>query len=183
MAVISQSESNFKQRQRALSGRLDRGELQTSQEMKAWITFSRLPRDKKRPHLFAGLNFSATERNKKAKLSFCSSSPSSNAITDWLAELKSIRCSEVISHTLQFISVVLPAEAEIQTYLSVFLFPDWETWLLAVRCALPTMQLSCRQIRLRFVSIFTSIIMSGDLPDKGGGVWLHHWPIVLQLFF
>lgn len=132
MAVISQSESNFKQRQRALSGRLDRGELQTSQEIKAWITFSRLPRDKKRPHLFAGLNFSATERNKKAKLSFCSSSPSSNAITDWLAELKSTRCSafqekpdqwqEVISRTSQFISVVLPAAAESQTYLSGFFF-------------------------------------------------------------
>lgn len=93
MAVISQSESNFKQRQRALSRRLDWGELQTSREIKAWITFSRLPRDKNRPHLFAGLNFSATERNKKDKLGFCSGSPSSNAITDWLAELKSIRCS------------------------------------------------------------------------------------------
>lgn len=93
MAVISQPESNFKQRQRALSEKLDRGELQTSREIKAWITFSRLPRDKKRPHLFAGLNFSATEQSKKVKLSFCSSRPSSSAITDWLAELKSIRCS------------------------------------------------------------------------------------------
>lgn len=154
MAVISQSESNFKQRQQALSGRLDRGELQTSREIKAWITFSRLPRDKKRPHLFAGLNFSATERNKKAKLSFCSSSPSSNGITDWLAELKSKhrdQWQEVISHTSQLISVVLPAAAEIHTYLSVY-FSDSETGLLAVRCALPTMQLSCKQIRFRFVN-------------------------------
>lgn len=162
MAVISQSESNFKPRQRALSGRLDRGELQTSREMKAWITFSGLPRDKKRPHLFAGLNFSATDRNKKKPNS--ASVQAVQAVTPSLIGWLSWRASGApcpgetsdrkLFHTRRSSSVCCLQSRQKFKHICLFcfFFPDFETWLLAVRCALPTMQLSCRQIRLRFVN-------------------------------